>query len=180
MSAYIISVSTSAAHTFSKQSAPKIALVAGLGVAGDAHNGVTVKHRSRVAQDPSQPNLRQVHLMHSELFDELATKGFKVSPGDLGENITTREIDLLALPTGTELHIGATAVVRVTGLRNPCAQLNFFQPGLMAAVLDRAPDGKLIRKAGIMGVVVASGEVHANDSVVVRLPPRPHRALERV
>ncbi len=180
MSAYVISVSTSAVHTFSKQSAPKIALAAGLGVAGDAHNGVTVKHRSRVAQDPSQPNLRQVHLMHSELFDELATKGFNVSPGDLGENITTCEIDLLALPTGAELHIGATAVVRVTGLRNPCAQLNHFQPGLMAAVLDRAPDGSLIRKAGIMGVVVASGEVHTNDCIEVRLPPHPHRALERV
>ena len=180
MSAHVISVSTSAVHTFSKHSAPKIVLVAGLGVDGDAHNGVTVKHRSRVAQDPSQPNLRQVHLIHCELFDELATKGFNVSPGDLGENITTREIDLLALPTGAELHIGATAVVRVTGLRNPCAQLNHFQPGLMAAVLDRAPDGSLIRKAGIMGVVVASGEVHTNDCIEVRLPPHPHRALERV
>ena len=166
MSAHVISVSTSAVHTFSKHSAPKIVLVAGLGVDGDAHNGVTVKHRSRVAQDPSQPNLRQVHLIHCELFDELATKGFKVSPGDLGENITTREIDLLALPLNAELHIGKTAIVRVTGLRNPCVQLDRYSKGLTAAVLDRDAEGRLVRKAGIMAIVLAGGVVRPGGGQV--------------
>ena len=180
LTAHVVNVGRSATHTFSKRAERAITLVAGLGVDGDAHSGVTVKHRSRVAHDPSQPNLRQVHLIDSELFSELAAKGFNVSPGDLGENITTREIDLLALPLNAELHIGETAIVRVTGLRNPCAQLNRFQPDLMAAVLDHAPDGTLIRKAGIMGIVIASGEVYPRDAINVQLPPFPHRALERV
>ena len=143
----------------------------------DAHSGVTVQHRSRVARDPSQPNLRQVHLIHRELFEELAAKGFDVSPGVLGENITTQNIDLLALPTDTELHIGSSAIVRITGLRNPCSQLNQFQPGLMAAVLEKAPDGNLVRKAGIMGVVLVSGYVLPGDTIVVKLPPGPPRTL---
>ena len=176
----VVSVSTNASHTFSKEIRQQIELVAGLGVEGDAHCGVTVKHRSRVAQDPSQPNLRQVHLIHSELFDELAAKGFNVSPSDLGENITTRNIDLLSLPTDTELHIGSSALVRVTGLRNPCNQLNQFLPGLMAAVLDTTPDGRLIRKAGIMGLVLSTGTVRPGDAIVVKLPTTPHRILERV
>ena len=180
MLAQVVNVSTSPTHNFSKPAAKKIVLTAGLGVNGDAHNGVTVQHRSRVARDPSQPNLRQVHLIHRELFEELAAKGFDVSPGVLGENITTQNIDLLALPTDTELHIGSSAIVRITGLRNPCSQLNQFQPGLMAAVLDKAPDGTLIRKAGIMGVVLVSGDVVPGDTIVVKLPPGPRRALEPV
>jgi MOSC domain-containing protein YiiM len=175
----VVAVSLSATHAFSKTTHPQIALVAGLGVHDDAHNGITVKHRSRVARDPSQPNLRQVHLMHSELFDELSSKGHRVRPGDMGENVTTRGVDLLALPQDTHLHIG-TAVLRITGLRNPCKQLDHFQPGLMAAVLDRAPDGALIRKAGIMSVVVSSGTVRAGDAIRVELPSGPHRALEPV
>lgn len=180
MHAHVSSVSLSNQHAFSKDTAAHITLLAGLGVEGDAHLGVTVQHRSRVAQDPTQPNLRQVHLIHAELFDELAAKGFAVTPGQLGENITTAGIDLLALPVDAELHIGAAAIVRITGLRNPCAQLDNFQQGLTAAVLDRAPDGKLIRKAGIMGVVLAGGSVRPGDAIRVQLPPEPHRALERV
>lgn len=180
MLAQVVNVSTSPTHSFSKPLAKKIVLTAGLGVNGDAHSGVTVQHRSRVARDPSQPNLRQVHLIHCELFEELAAKGFDVSPGVLGENITTQNIDLLALPTDTELHIGSSAIVRITGLRNPCNQLNQFQPGLMAAVLDKAPDGTLIRKAGIMGVVLLSGDVVPGDTIVVKLPPGPRRTLEPV
>lgn len=180
MLAQVVNVSTSPTHNFSKPSAKKIVLTAGLGVNGDAHNGVTVQHRSRVARDPSQPNLRQVHLIHRELLEELAAKGFDVSPGVLGENITTQNIDLLALPTDTELHIGSSAIVRITGLRNPCSQLNQFHPGLMAAVLDKAPDGTLIRKAGIMGVVLVSGDVVPGDTIVVKLPPGPRRTLEPV
>ncbi len=146
---------------------------------GDCHAGVTVRHRSRVARDPSQPNLRQVHLIHAELHEALVTQGFKVGPRDMGENITTRGLDLLALPTGARLTIGE-AVIEVTGLRNPCQQLNLFQPGLMYAVLDRDAEGGLVRKAGVMGIVVAGGEVRPGDAIVVDLPPPPHRPLAPV
>lgn len=158
---------------------PAITLLAGLGVEGDCHAGVTVQHRSRVARDPGQPNLRQVHLIHAELLDELAGKDLAVAPGDIGENITTRGLDLLALPTGARLTIGE-AVIEVTGLRNPCQQLNFFQPGLMYAVLDRDAEGGLVRKAGVMGIVVAGGEVRPGDAIAVDLPPPPHRPLAPV
>jgi MOSC domain-containing protein YiiM len=178
--ALVIAVSRSATHSFSKRNEDSIALVAGLGVADDAHQGVTVKHRSRVARDPTQPNLRQVHLIHAELHDALRDAGFVVTPGDMGENVTTRGLDLLGLPTGTRLALGASAVVEVTGLRNPCVQLDRFQPGLMAATLDRDEAGNLVRKAGVMGIVLAGGEVRVGDAIVVTLPPEPHRALAPV
>jgi MOSC domain-containing protein YiiM len=150
-------------------------------VEGDAHQGQLVKHRSRVARDPSQPNLRQVHLLHAELFEELAAAGFqRVAPGRLGENVTTRGLDLLALPTGARLHLGPTATVEVTGLRNPCRQLDQFEAGLMSAVLDHAADGGLVRKAGVMAVVLVGGEVRPGDAIEVELPPGPHRPLEAV
>jgi MOSC domain-containing protein YiiM len=177
----VIAVSTSAGHTFSKENRRSIRLLAGLGVEGDAHSGTTVKHRSRVARDPDQPNLRQVHLIHAELLDELRTKGFDVAPGDLGENITTRGIDLLGLSTGTLLHLGRDAIVEVTGLRNPCTQLDRFSPGLMNAVLDRDPTGGLIRKAGVMGVVRTTGDLHPGDPIRIEMPPGGEwRALEVV
>lgn len=154
-------------------------MLAGLGVEGDAHMGVTVKHRSRVAADPTQPNLRQVHLIQSELHAELIGKGFSVAPGQMGENITTRGIDLLALGVGARLHLGSEAILEITGLRNPCLQLEGIAPGLMQAVLDKDEDGRLIRKAGIMGVVIAGGEVRAGDEIRVRQPAT-YRALERV
>jgi MOSC domain-containing protein YiiM len=142
--------------------------------------GETVKHRSRVAADPTQPNLRQVHLIHAELHDELRAAGFSVLAGQMGENITTRDVDLLGLPTGTRLHIGSSAVVEVTGLRNPCKQLDQLAPGLMAAVLDRDEEGNVIRKAGVMGIVLTSGEVQVGDAIRLELPPPPHRPLEPV
>ena len=157
-----------------------IRLLAGLCVEGDAHLGVTVQHRSRVAKHPTQPNLRQVHLIAEELHDELRQKGFRVGPGIMGENIATRGLDLFALPRDTRLHIGETAVVEVTGLRNPCQQLNDYQEGLTAAVLDRDEHGELIRKAGIMSIVLQGGEIRAGDTIRVELPPMPHRRLERV
>jgi MOSC domain-containing protein YiiM len=180
MSGIVTAVSRSAKHTFSKTNQEKIFLQAGLGVEGDAHLGETVKHRSRVAADPSQPNLRQVHLIHAELHDELQAAGFTVSAGQMGENITTRGIDLLNLPTGTRLSLGDTAVVELTGLRNPCIQLDQLQPGLMAAVLGRDADGKLIRKAGVMGIVIESGEIRPGDLIRIELPPEPHQPLDRV
>jgi hypothetical protein len=176
----VLAVHVNARHVFSKESVSSIRLIAGHGVEGDAHCGVTVKHRSRVAKDPFQPNLRQVHLIHAELFDELAGKGFEILPGDLGENITTEGVDLLALPAGTRLRLGKLGVVTLTGLRNPCAQIDRFKQGLMKAVLDRAPDGKLIRKAGVMGVVTQGGDISAGDAIVVTLPPPPHRAMDVV
>jgi MOSC domain-containing protein YiiM len=176
----VVSVSSRIGHHFSKTPSLSIRLLKGLGVAGDAHMGETVKHRSRVRKDPTQPNLRQVHLMHAELFDELRLKEFVVQPGDLGENITTSGLDLLALPAGTRLHLGASAVVEITGLRNPCIQIDHFQKGLMAATLDRDADGNLIRKAGIMSIVIADGDVRPGDVIRVELPDMPHRPLQPV
>ncbi|MET4700211.1 MOSC domain-containing protein YiiM [Constrictibacter sp. MBR-5] len=178
--ASVVAVSRSATHSFGKPNQLEIRLLAGLGVAGDAHHGETVKHRSRVARDPTQPNLRQVHLIHIELLEELKAKGFDVGPGEIGENILTRDLDLLGLPTGTLLAIGETAVVEVTGLRNPCVQLDRFQKGLMAACLGRDADGGLIRKAGVMSIVRREGDVRAGDAIRVTLPPEPHRPLAAV
>ena len=180
MNGVVAAVSRSAKHTLVKPNEASIRLLTGLGVEGDAHLGITVKHRSRVARDPSQPNLRQVHLIHLELHDELREAGFTVSAGQMGENVTTRGVDLLGLPTGARLHLGGTAVVEVTGLRNPCAQLDRIQPGLMAATLGRDENGNLVRKAGIMGVVLAGGDVWPGDPIHVELPPQPHRPLAPV
>jgi MOSC domain-containing protein YiiM len=178
--AVVTAVSRSATHTVSKSNRDSVRLLAGLGVEGDAHLGKTVKHRSRVARDPSRPNLRQVHLIHAELHDELEAAGLLVAPGRMGENVTTRGVDLLGMPTGTRLHLGAAAVVEVTGLRNPCVQLDRLQPGLMAATLERDDHGDIVRKAGVMGVVVAGGEVRPGDPIRVELPPEPQRSLEPV
>jgi MOSC domain-containing protein YiiM len=176
----VTAVSRSAAHTFSKPTTTSIRLLAGLGVEGDAHMGVTVKHRSRVRTDPQSPNLRQVHLIHAELHEELRAAGFTIAAGQIGENVTTRGIALLALPAGARLHLGEAAVVEVTGLRNPCRQLDRFRAGLTAALIGRDRDGKLIRKAGIMTIVLAGGEVRPGDAIEIELPPEPHVALERV
>ncbi|MCU0537509.1 MAG: MOSC domain-containing protein [Hydrococcus sp. Prado102] len=180
MNGIAIAVSRNTEHAFSKFNQESIRLLTGLGVEGDAHIGAKVKHRSRVAIDPTQPNLRQVHLIHAELHDELRAADFIVSAGQMGENITTRGIDLLGLPTGTRLHIGDLAIVELTGLRNPCSQLDRFQPGLMAAVLGRDEQGKLIRKAGVMGIVAVGGEVRPGDPIRIELPPEPHQPLDRV
>lgn len=178
--AQIRAVHASNLHSFSKFAEPSIRLLTGLGVEGDAHAGLTVQHRSRVAREPGAANLRQVHLLHAELFDELMDGGFAVWPGDLGENITTRGVKLLALPTGTHLHLGESAVVELTGLRNPCSQMDRFQQGLMAATLGRDADGALVRKAGVMAIVIADGEVRAGDAIRMTLPQGELRRLEPV
>lgn len=178
--AQVAAVSSNGVYSFTKPTRDSIKLVEGLGVEGDVHAGVTVKHRSRVAQDPTQPNLRQVHLIHRELFEEVAEAGYQVEAGQLGENVTTEGIDLLALPTGTLLRLGAEAVVEVTGLRNPCLQIDNFQHGLLKQVVSRDAEGNLLRKAGIMGVVHRGGTIHPGDTIEVTLPPTPHIPLERV
>ena len=175
--AVVVAVSRSPTHTLTKPAADRIRLLAGLGVEGDAHQGVTVKHRSRVARNPETPNLRQVHLMHAELFEELREAGFAVAAGQMGENVTTRGVDLLGLPRGALLHLGDEAVAEVTGLRNPCRQLDRIQPGLMAATLAHDAAGNLIRKAGVMGIVAAGGEVRGGDPIRVELPQGPHDPL---
>lgn len=176
----VTAVARASSHAFSKPLQDSIRLIAGLGVEGDAHCGATVKHRSRVAIDPTQPNLRQVHLIHEELLDELNASGFGVAPGQMGENVTTRGIDLLGLPVGARLKLGEAAEIEITGLRNPCAQIEAFRPGLLKAVLGRGADGRLIRKAGIMGIVLAGGEIRPGDAITATLPPEPYRALDRV
>jgi hypothetical protein len=180
MAGFVTAVSRSATHTLSKPNVDGIELLVGLGVEGDAHAGSTVKHRSRLARFADTPNLRQVHLIHAELHDELAEKGFVVSAGQMGENITTRGVDLLGLPAGTRLRLGEAAVVEVTGLRNPCGQLDRIRPGLMAATLERDEHGTLIRKAGVMAVVVAGGQVRPGDAIRVVLPAQPHQPLAPV
>ncbi len=180
MSAEVIAVACDAAHLLSKPVRSEISLIAALGVAGDAHAGVTVQHLSRISRDASAPNLRQVHLVHAELFDELADKGFTIIPGLIGENVTTRGIDLLALSRGTLLRLGPDALIEITGLRNPCRQLEGIAPGLMAAVLGRAADGSLVRKAGVMATVIASGTVRPGDAVKIESIPLDAKPLEPV
>lgn len=172
--AHVLAVHARATHAFSKDAQSSIELVAGLGVRGDAHFGATVQHRSRIARDPSQPNLRQVHLIHAELFDDDAVRPFAVGPGELGENVTTRGIDLLGLSAGTRLRLGERALVEIVGLRNPCAQIDAFRPGLLAAMLGRTPEGALVRKAGVMAIVLEGGLVGAGDAIeIVAAPGHP-------
>jgi MOSC domain-containing protein YiiM len=177
MSGFVVAVSRSATHSFSKANEATIRLLVGLGVDGDAHQGVTVKHRSRVARDPNQPNLRQVHLIQAELHDELRETGFELQPGEMGENITTRGIDLLSLPAGTRLRIGDDAVVEITGLRNPCVQIDRHQTGLLSAVAMRDEHGTVVRKAGVMSIVIAGGEISPGDRIDVARPAEPHVSL---
>lgn len=176
----VTAVSANETYSFSKPNRESIRLITGLGVEGDAHSGEKVQHRYRVKQDPTQPNLRQVHLIHAELHDELREQGFEVEAGQMGENVTTRGVDLPGLPTGTKLQLGPDVVVEITGLRNPCYQLDDFQKGLMAATLDHDDDGNLIRKAGVMSVVLVDGAVRPGDAIKIELPPQPHRPLEPV
>jgi MOSC domain-containing protein YiiM len=176
----VVSLSKDSDHNFSKEVCGSLIFLKGLGIEGDAHCGITVKHRSRVKANPTQPNLRQVHLVHSELISELQNSGFEVQPGTIGENILTSGVDLLSLPKNTILTLGSDVVLKVTGLRNPCAQLDNYQLGLTKAVLDKDEEGNLIRKAGIMAVVEEGGIVKVGDDIVIELPPKPHEALERV
>lgn len=180
MHAKVLAVHRRAVHAFSKDEAPEIELITGQGVRGDAHSGATVKHRSRVARNPSQPNLRQVHLLQDELLTELQKLGHLVAPGQMGENVTTRGIDLLGLGIGTRLRLGNHALVEITGLRNPCAQIEAFRPGLLAAVLGRTPDGTLIRKAGVMAIVLQGGLVTAGDGIELAYKPIPFKPLQPV
>lgn len=180
MTGEVVAVSCSGEYTFTKPNSTRINLLQGLGVEGDAHMGETVKHRWLMAKNPDQPNLRQVHLIHGELLDELQAAGFEVYPGAMGENVTTRGVDLLGLPTGARLAIGNDAVVEVTGLRNPCVQLDNFQKGLLAAVLDKDEQGNVIRKSGIMGIVIEGGVIAPDDEIQVQLPAAPYRPLEIV
>lgn len=180
MGGSVSAVSSNGVYSFTKPNRESITLLAGLGVQGDVHSGTTVKHRSRMRRDPSQPNLRQVHLIHEELFDEVRTAGYEVAAGQLGENVTTRGIDLLGLPTGTLLRLGDEAVVEVTGLRNPCPQIDGFDQGLLKQMVGRNEDGTTWRRAGIMSVVLTGGVVRPGDPVEVELPDGPHRPLEVV
>lgn len=180
MTGTVVAVSASSTHSMRKPNALFIRLAAGMGIVGDAHSGATVQHRSRVVRDPSQPNLRQVHLMHAELHDELRSAGYELAPGEMGENVTTRGVDLLALPCGTRLSLGGEAIVELTGLRNPCRQLDGLRPGLMHATLAKDAAGELVRKAGVMAIVIDGGDVRPGDAIRVQLPPPPHRPLRPV
>ena len=180
MNGSVVAVSLSGTHTFSKPNQNHIRLIEGIGVEGDAHAGTTVKHRSRVAKDPTQPNLRQVHLVHAELHDDLAEKGYDVAPGQMGENVTTRGVDLLHLPTGAQLHFGDDAIVEVTGLRNPCRQLEGIKEGLMAETIGKDDDGEPTPLSGVMSIVIAGGDIKPGDSIRVELPQGESTPLVKV
>jgi MOSC domain-containing protein YiiM len=180
VTAMVVAVSSSGSHSMSKPARDTIKLLAGLGVEGDAHLGTTVQHLYPMRRDPTQPNLRRVHLIHSELHEELHAAGFDLAYGEMGENVTTRGIDLLGLPSGTRLRLGDAAIIEVTGLRNPCHQLNKLRPGLMTATLDRDAEGNLVRKAGVMAVVIEGGTVRAGDRIGIELPATPHQKLQPV
>jgi len=173
----VVGLARDGEHRFSKRPVAELTLIEGQGVAGDAHCGERVQHRSRVARDPTQPNLRQVHLIQTELLEEMTAKGLPLSPGDMGENVTLRGLNLLSLPQGTVLHLGAEAVIRLTGLRNPCAQIEAFRPGLLAEMLPRDAEGRVTRRAGVMAVVLTGGVVRLADAVTVDLPEGPHLPL---
>jgi len=177
--ATVIAVASDSEHNFSKITKPAITLVAGFGVKGDAHAGVTVKHRSRVAKDPSQPNLRQVHLIHQELFEDLSKQGYEVVAGQVGENIVTRGISLLDLPTGTKLEIGE-AIIEITGLRNPCHQLNQIKDGLMQKLVFKTENGDVVRLCGVMAIVLRGGDIKEGDEIQAILPKKPYIALQKV
>ena len=175
----VLAVSLSPTHTFSKLPQTAVHLLAGIGVEGDAHAGRTVQHRYHVRKDPTRLNHTQVHLLQSELFADLAPD-FPLSPGQIGENITTVGLDLLALPLATRLHLGPDSVIELTGLRTPCTLIDRFQPGLQAAVTRRSPRGPVFRRAGVMAVVLTSGIIKPGDSIRVHLPSEPHRPLQPV
>lgn len=180
MTGQVLAVHSSPTHKFSKRQDLFVNLIAGIGVAGDAHAGEKVRHRSRVLADPDQPNLRQVHLIASELLDEVNAEGFDVAFGALGENVTTRGIDLIYLPRGTRLHLGDEAVLVVTGLRNPCSQIEKFRPGLLKRMIGRREDGSPLLRTGIMSIVTKGGLVRQGDPIRVELPDGPHVRLEKV
>ncbi|MGI8870030.1 MAG: MOSC domain-containing protein [Mycobacteriales bacterium] len=176
----VVSVNRDRAHRFSKQAVESVRLLVGLGVEGDAHLGRTVQHLSRVRRDPDQPNMRQVHLIHAELHDELRSAGFDIEAGGIGENVTTRGVDLLALPTGTLLRLGPDAVIEMTGLRNPCTQIEKYRIGMLAEVVGRDANGSVVRRAGVMAIVTVDGVVRPGDSIAIEMPPAPHVPLAPV
>ena len=180
MTAVVRNLHRSAEYTFSKQTCDQLELVAGIGVVGDTHAGPTVRHRSRMERDPSQPNLRQVHLFDAEILDELSAEGFEVGPGVLGENVTTVGLDALTLPTGTLLRIGDDALLGLTGIRNPCVQIEARFPGLLKRMVHRDDSGPLTRLTGAMAVVLQSGTIRQGDTITVQLPPHPHQPLQLV
>jgi MOSC domain-containing protein YiiM len=178
-SATVLAAHRSSDHTFSKGRVESIDLVAGLGVVGDAHMGAQVKHRSRVKADPTQPNLRQVHLIASETLTEANEAGYDVDAGDLGENITTAGVDLFSLPVGTTMQIG-TALIALTGLRNPCVQIDAFADGLQGQMLGRDENGKLVRKSGVMAVVLRGGTVTTGDAITMAAPAGEPIPMEKI
>ena len=178
--ASVIALASDTGHNFSKITKPVITLVAGFGVQGDAHAGKTVQHLSDKKKNPQAPNLRQVHLIHSELFDELAEQGIDVQPGQMGENIVTRGIDLLGLAEGTQLKFPSGAVIQITGLRSPCKKLNTIHPNLLKAVVEKRADGSVQMKSGVMSIVLESGDIHAGDGIQIVVPKGEHKPLQCV
>ena len=177
---WVFAICSSPKHGFSKQPQRSIRLLAGRGVEGDAHCGETVQHLYLKRRNPLAPNRMQVHLLQSELFDELAFVGYALTAGQLGENITTRGIGLLNLPQGTRLHLGGEAVVELTGLRTPCKLIEDFKPGLLKQVISRDAANKVLAKAGVMAIVLHGGDVHERSPIRVEYPAARHVPLQMI
>ena len=177
----VVAVSRALRHGFAKQPQPAIRLLAGEGVEGDAHRGTTVQHLYQVRRDPTQPNLCQVHLFAAEKLEELAAAGYVLGPGEMGENVLTRGVDLLRLPRHTRVRLGAQAVVEITGLRTPCSQIDGYRRGLQRLLWGpRDAKGRRERRAGVMAVVLTGGDVSPGDCLVLELPPKRHLPLKPV
>jgi MOSC domain len=172
----VVAVAADRGHRFSKPTRDRIVLLEGHGVEGDAHAGPFVRHRYLARRRPRVPNLRQVHLIPSELFRSLSEAGFEVAAGDLGENITTTGLDLERMPLGTLIEFGLMAMIELTGLRTPCVLIDRFQAGLKRQVLSSDETGPPF-KCGVLGVVRSGGPVAAGDAARARLPSSRFRTL---
>jgi MOSC domain-containing protein YiiM len=164
----VVAVASKEKHEFSKRTRHAITLVEDHGVEGDVHAGRVIQHRYLAKKMPVMPNNRQVHLIASELFTELGLSGFNVSPGELGENITTAGLDLTNLPLGTRLRLGSSAVVEITGLRTPCSLIDRFQKGLKRAMIMKHEQPRF--RCGVLGVAKATGKIAPGDPIIVELP----------
>lgn len=183
MAPRVLSVSSSQTHSFSKPPVPGITLIANHGVKGDCHAGKTTQHRSSLQVHPPTPNLRQVHLIAIENLKKIAShlttvdSAALLTPGALGQNITLEGIDLLNLPTGTELHFVSDGgsqsgpVLVLTGVRDPGPQIERFQAGLKERFIVRDAERRVVgRLVGVMSVVQCGGEVRSGMGVRVVYP----------
>jgi len=175
----VVGLARDGRNGFSKSAMDTICLIQGQGVEGDAHSGPFVRHRYLARRQPRLPNLRQVHLIPSELFEALRNAGYDLHPGDLGDNIATAGLDLETLPMGALLDLGSEACIELTGLRTPCVLIDRFRTGLKRQMVCSEPVAPRFR-CGVMSIVRTGGRLAVGDPIRVRLPPKPWTDLPAV